>query len=551
MNRGSDQMLLQATQISKHYPGVQALDRVNFDLEAGQIHALVGENGAGKSTLMKIFGGIVRPDSGVITLDGNPAQFSNPLQAQQAGIALIHQELNLMSDLTVAQNIFFGREPKRGPVIDDAAMVRQASKILQRIGLDVNPGMKLGTLTVAGRQMVEIAKALSMDARVLIMDEPTAALSAHEVEQLFAMTREFIAGGIGPITGVDSEEPPTPGHPGQRAVIYISHRLDEIQELCSHVSILRDGRNVSTDRTSELTRQEMIARMVGRAIDTSHRPQPAPSAGTGTAPDVRPGPDAIGFEVRNLNAGMVTDLSFTVNKGEIFGVAGLVGAGRTEAARAIVGADAKETGTVVVGGKEARIATVEDAVRAGIGYLSEDRKEYGLLLEQSITQNVALPSLGQWANVGGIIDDAEAAGIAQKAVDELGIATPSTAQAVRNLSGGNQQKVVIAKWVARNCDVLIFDEPTRGVDVGAKDDIYTLMEDLAAEGKTIIVISSEIEELLRVCHRIGVMCEGRLTGTLTNAEATSEKIMELATRFGAGHQAAGCETAAHEKEREQ
>ncbi len=497
-------MLLEARQISKQYPGVQALDSVDFHLDAGQIHALVGENGAGKSTLMKILGGIVQADSGEVLLDGKAVTFRGPLEAQRAGIALIHQELNLMPDLTVAQNIFFGRELKRGIGIDDALMVERSAEILARVGLEIDPTTPLGLLTVAGRQLVEIAKALSMDARLLIMDEPTAALSAHEVEQLFKITREFIASAKA--AGED------------RAVVYISHRLDEIQELCTHVSVLRDGKNVSTCAASDLTRDDMISLMVGRAIDTSHRPRSHPD-------------ETYGFEVRDLNMGMVRDVSFAVKKGEIFGFAGLVGAGRTEAARAIVGADEKESGTVVVDGQKVRTDTVEEAVRAGIGYLSEDRKNYGLLLEQSITQNVALPSLSQWANAGGVVDDAAAEDIAKNSVDKLGIVTPSVNQQTRNLSGGNQQKVVIAKWIARDCDVLIFDEPTRGVDVGAKDEIYTLMEELAHAGKTIIVISSEIAELQRVCHRIAVMCQGRLTGVLTNAEATSQNIMDLATRF--------------------
>lgn len=497
-------MLLQARQISKRYPGVQALDAVDFKLEAGQIHAVVGENGAGKSTLMKILGGIVRADSGEVLLDGAEVRFDGPLEAQRAGIALIHQELNLIPDLTVAQNIFFGREPRKGARIDDAAMAERSEQILRRVGLNIDPTTPLGILTVAARQMVEIAKALSMDARVLIMDEPTAALSSHEVEQLFDLTREFIAGDH------------TPGQ--ERAVVYISHRLDEIQELCTHVSVLRDGKNVSTHPAEDLSRDDMISLMVGRAIDTSHRPESTPE-------------EAYAFEVRDLNAGMVKDLSFAVKKGEIFGLGGLVGAGRTEAARAIVGADPKESGTVVVGGQQVRTRTVEEAALAGIGYLSEDRKHDGLLLEQSITQNVALPSLALWANAGGVVDDDEAEEIADESVYKLGIVTPSVDQQAKNLSGGNQQKVVIAKWVARDCDVLIFDEPTRGVDVGAKDEIYHLMEELAAAGKTIIVISSEIAELLRVCHRIGVMCQGVLTGVLTNAEATSENIMDLATRF--------------------
>ncbi|WP_311776950.1 sugar ABC transporter ATP-binding protein [Trueperella abortisuis] len=491
-------MLLEARSICKRYPGVQALDGVDFKLRAGQIHALVGENGAGKSTLMKILGGVERADTGQVLLDGEPVTLTGPLDAQRRGIALIHQELNLMADLSVAQNIYFGREPRRGPFIDDAAMAAGARDILKKVGLNIDPTIRLGTLTVAGQQMVEIAKALSMDARILIMDEPTAALSEHEVVQLYGIVREFIADG-------------------ERAVIYISHRLEEIQELCTQVTVLRDGVIVASHPTPELTREDMIALMVGRVIDTSHRPEPYPGG-------------EAKLEVRHLSAGIVRDVSFTVHAGEIFGLAGLVGAGRTETARAIVGADEKEAGDVVVSGKALLAASVEDAVRGGIGYLSEDRKHYGLLLEQSLTQNVALPSLARWSR-RGVVDDSHAGQVAERSVGELAIATPSVEQKVKTLSGGNQQKVVIAKWVARDCDVLIFDEPTRGVDVGAKDDIYSLMESLAAQGKAIVVISSEIAELQRVAHRIGVMCQGRLTGILDNAEATQENIMDLATRF--------------------
>ncbi|WP_255315579.1 sugar ABC transporter ATP-binding protein [Trueperella pecoris] len=498
--------------MSKRYPGVQALDGVDFQLAAGQIHALVGENGAGKSTLMKVLAGITQADAGQILLDGSPVHFSGPREAQRRGIALIHQELNLMADLSVAQNIYFGREPRRGLRIDDAAMIAGARDILSRVGLHIDPTTPLGELSVAGRQMVEIAKALSLDARVLIMDEPTAALSDREVATLFGVVREFIAGQ----PGNDAVAPDS-----GRAVVYISHRLEEIQDLCTHVTVLRDGKLVASHPAAELSRDAMINLMVGRAIDTTHRP--APLAGAATAPI---------FEVRGLSAGPVENLSFAVYPGEIFGLAGLVGAGRTEAARAIVGADPKSRGDVVVNGESVETSSVEAAVRAGIGYLSEDRKHCGLLLEQSVAQNVALPSLARWAR-GGVVDDSAAADAATRSVKALAIATPSVEQKVKNLSGGNQQKVVIAKWIARDCDVLIFDKPTRGVDVGAKDDIYHLMEDLAAQGKAIVVISSEIAELQRVAHRIGVMCQGRLTGTLLNAEATQENIMDLATRFGA------------------
>ncbi|MFP7696698.1 sugar ABC transporter ATP-binding protein [Trueperella sp. LYQ143] len=489
--------MIRAQHITKTFPGVRALDTVDFAVSGGQIHALIGENGAGKSTLMKILGGIYQPDSGEVYLDGQPVHFSGPLDALASGIAVIHQELNLMPDLTVAQNIFFGRELGRG-YINDAQMSRRSAEILERLDVDIDPDALVGSLTVAAQQMVEIAKALSMNARVLIMDEPTAAISSHEVEKLFAVVRDFI-------------------NP-DRAVIYISHRLEEIQELCTDITVLRDGKHVATHPAAELTREDMISLMVGRAIDTSQRPESTPS-------------DQLGLEVTGLSAGFVRDVSVQVYRGEIFGLAGLVGAGRTEFARAVAGADPKDSGDIKVNGQPVITDTPTQAVQAGIGYLSEDRKQYGLLLEQDVVDNVALPSLDMWSNVAGVIDDSSAETVADRYTDMLAIRTPSVFQKTRLLSGGNQQKVVLAKWMARDCEVLLFDEPTRGVDIGAKDEIYRLMEDLAARGKTLVVISSEIAELQRVCHRIGVMCHGHLTGILRNEEATQEKIMNLATRF--------------------
>ena len=472
--------------VTKRFPGVVALDGVDFTLEGGQVHAVVGENGAGKSTLMKILGGIQPADEGDIKIDGS--------------VAVIHQELNLMSDLTVAQNIYFGREPKRGLFIDDDKMIADSAALLDRLGISLNPRVLVGDLTVAAQQMVEIAKALSEDAKILIMDEPTASLTDKEVATLFGVIRDFV----------------TP----ETAVVYISHRMEEIMEITNRITILRDGKLVGAWDTKDLTRDDIIAQMVGRKID--HDVRPEEFAETGAVP---------GLEVTGLKADFVTDVSFAVGKGEIFGLAGLVGAGRTETARAIAGADPMDAGEIRVDGKIVDASTPEKAVEAGIGYLSEDRKQFGLLLNQDIVDNVALPSLKLWSSVTGVVDDQNAESVAEGYTDKLRIKTPSVRQTTRNLSGGNQQKVVLAKWMARDCDILFFDEPTRGIDVGAKDEIYALLEELAGQGKTIVVISSEIPELLRVCNRIGVMCDGRLTGILSNAEATQEKIMELATQF--------------------
>lgn len=490
--------LIEARGITKRFPGVVALDDVDFTLRGGEVHALVGENGAGKSTLMKILGGIYHADAGRVSFEGTDVAFETPLEAQRSGIAVIHQELNLMPDLTVAQNIFFGREPRRGFKIDDDRMRREARTLMTRLGVEIEPDVLLRELTVAAQQMVEIAKALALDARVLIMDEPTAALSAKEVDTLFDVIREFSS--------------------PQTAVVYISHRLEEIQEICNQVTVLRDGSLVGTYPASDLSRDDMIGLMVGRAVDMSIRPNESPQT-------------AYGLEVSDLNTDLLQDVNFSVHRGEIFGLAGLVGAGRTETARAISGADPKDSGTVKVAGKVVDTTTPETAVRAGIGYLSEDRKQYGLLLDKDIVTNVALPSLDRWSNASGVVNDRAATDIAEDYRGRLNIKTPSVHQTTKNLSGGNQQKVVLAKWMARDCDVLFFDEPTRGIDVGAKEEIYNLLESLAEQGKTIVVVSSEIPELLRLCQRIAVMCQGRITGVIDNADATQEKIMDLATQF--------------------
>jgi ribose transport system ATP-binding protein len=493
--------LLRVEGISKSFPGVRALDDVHLELRHGEVLALVGENGAGKSTLMNLLSGIHQPDAGVIVLDGEPTTVSGPRHARDLGISIIHQEFFLMGDLTVAQNIFIGREPRRGGIIQDGELNRRAGELFARLGIPLDPQRAVAELSVAGQQMVEIAKALSFDARVLIMDEPTAALNEAEVHTLFRLIRDFVS----PRTGV----------------IYVSHRMDEVKEISDRVTVLRDGHYVDTLPTAGTPTRDVIALMVGRQLATDVRPTPVPKQDREVVLSVR------GLSTRKL----LKDVSFDLHKGEVLGLAGLMGAGRTEVARAIIGVD-KATGVVEVGGRRVTIKGPADAARHGIGYLSEDRKRYGLLLDQDVARNVMLSSVGRTTRAG-FVRDADGRRTAAEMVRQLAIKTPSVSQRTKNLSGGNQQKVVLAKWLVRDCDVLIVDEPTRGIDVGAKEEIYGLLTQLAALGKSIVMISSELPEVLRLSDRIVVMCEGRVTGTLDNADANQHDIMDLATRFGA------------------
>ena len=494
--------LLTIVGASKSFPGVQALDDVRLDLRHGEVHALVGENGAGKSTLMKLLSGIHQPDSGEFFLDGNKIEITSPRQAQELGISIIHQEFNLMPHLSVAQNIFIGREPRVGRFfLSESALNRKATELFDRLGLALDPTSPVGELTVAKQQMVEIAKALSYNARVLIMDEPTAALNDVEVDTLFGLIRRFTTSDTG--------------------VIYISHRMHELKEISDRITVIRDGRYVDTLDTGPAKVAQVISLMVGRTISGEQRQ----TAGTNAEPVLT----VEGLSTKSL----LKDVSFDLRQGEILGFAGLMGAGRTEVARAIVGADRKESGVISVHGTEVSISNPAEAARLGIGYLSEDRKKYGVLLERNIRDNVVLASMSNYIGALGFVNDSRIEKTARQFVSTLKIKTPSTSQLVKNLSGGNQQKVVVAKWLIRDCDVLIFDEPTRGIDVGAKDEIYALLNELAAEGKAIIMISSELSEVLRMSHRIAVMCEGRLTAVLDNADATQENIMDYATRFSA------------------
>ncbi|WHH56834.1 sugar ABC transporter ATP-binding protein [Petroclostridium sp. X23] len=493
--------LIRMEHISKEFPGVKALDDVQFSLNAGEVHALVGENGAGKSTLMKVLTGVYSKDNGSIFMNDKEITIGNVRDAQKYGIVMIHQELNLMNHLSAAENIFIGREfkTKSKVFLDKEKQDEEAKKIFEKLNLDIDPSVKVGSLTVAKQQMVEIAKALSYDSRILIMDEPTAALTDTEIEDLFRVIRMLKKEG--------------------RAIIHISHRLEELQMICDRITVMRDGTYVSTVNVKDTTVGQIIKMMVGREIFASKQ-------------EAFLNKDAkVALEVKNLNAGrMVKNISFKVHQGEILGFAGLVGAGRTETARAIFGADPHETGEIFVHGKQVSISSPQDAVKYGIAYLSEDRKRYGLALGLDVDCNIALADMNKFTELVGFINFKKSKENSEKQKNSLAIKTPSIRQKVKLLSGGNQQKVVLAKWLTRNSDILIFDEPTRGIDIGAKNEIYKLLNALAEEGKTIIVISSELPEIIRTCHRVLVMCEGRITGEVTKDEINQEMIMEFATK---------------------
>jgi ribose transport system ATP-binding protein len=486
--------------IDKAFPGVRALKDAHFELRASEVHALVGENGAGKSTLMKILAGVYRKDAGHVQLEGVDADFPTPGAAQRRGIAMIHQELSLMPHLTAAQNIFIGREPRRWLpfVLDEPALNERARALFERLHIRLSPQARVSRLSVAQQQMVEIAKALSLDAKVVIMDEPTATLTEAEIEELFRIIRHLRETGVG--------------------VVHISHRLEELKRISDRITVMRDGQYIATVETKDASIPQIIRMMVGRTIFEE-------------APEIPAAADpSVVLEVRNLNRGRaVRDVSFALRRGEILGFAGLVGAGRTEVARAVFGADRPDSGDIQVHGKIARIRSPGDAVRQSIGYLSEDRKRYGLALSMDVETNIVLATLRKFLRALGRVDERLTRATAQQLVQRLAIKTPSLRQKVRNLSGGTQQKVVLAKWLTADTDILIFDEPTRGIDVGAKNEIYHLLNGLAKQGKAIIMISSELPEILRMSHRIVVMCEGRITGEIGGRDATQEQIMTLAT----------------------
>ncbi len=487
--------------IEKSFPGVHALSQCRFELRSGEVHALVGENGAGKSTLMKVLTGIYKKDAGHISYKGQEVDIPNPRAAQLLGLSIIHQELNLMPHLTVAQNIFIGREPRRkiNFLLDEKEINRKAEQLFASMHLKLDPRTKVADLTVAKQQMVEIAKALSFNSDVLIMDEPTAALTESEIDELFRITRQLREKGVG--------------------IVHISHRLEELKQISDRVTVMRDGRYIDTVNTQEVSIDRIISMMVGRTIYEASPELPE-----------NPSQDVV-LEVKNLNRGNVLkDVSFNLKRGEILGFAGLVGAGRTEVARAIFGADRIDSGDIYIMGKKVDINSPSDAVRCGIGYLSEDRKRYGLTLGMDVESNIVLAAFTKFLRLLGIVDSARTRTTANNYVQTLSIRTPGLQQKTKNLSGGNQQKVVVGKWLTADTNILIFDEPTRGIDVGAKSQIYKLLNLLARQGKSIIMISSELPEILRMSHRVVVMCEGRVTGDVNITDATQEIIMKYATQ---------------------
>ena len=497
-NNLSHEVILTMEGIDKSFPGVHALDHVNLEVRRGEVHALMGENGAGKSTLMKVLTGIYTKDSGTITYEGKEVEFHGPKEAQEAGIVIVHQELNMMNHLTVAQNIFIGREFMKGGIIDDAKMNEESKKLFEQLGIKIDPTEKMGNLTVGKQQMCEIAKAISHKAKVIIFDEPSAALTEAEIEELFKIIRDL--------------------RDKQLGIVYISHRMDEIKVITDRVTVMRDGGYVGTLITKDCTKDDIINMIVGRVIYED------PKTKSMVPPDA-----PVVLKVEHLNAGkMVQDVSFELHKGEILGFSGLMGAGRTETARALFGADPKESGDIYVNGKKVDIKSPKDAVALGIGYLSEDRKRYGIVVDKSVAENSTMAHLKNFVK-GLFIDKKKEVAATQDYIKRLNTKTPSTDQLVVNLSGGNQQKVVLAKWLVKDCDILIFDEPTRGIDVGAKSEIYHLMNELVAQGKSIIMISSEMTEILRMSDRIVVMCEGKKTAEIDIAGATQESIMHAAT----------------------
>jgi rhamnose transport system ATP-binding protein len=482
--------------IHKSFGGVHALDDVHMEVYAGEVHALLGENGAGKSTLIKTMTGVYQPDSGEIYLHAEPVRFSEPREAQRQGIGAIYQEPSLFPDLDIAENILAGRQPTRAGRVDWRAMYAESRQLLAQLGVRLDPRTKARNLSVAQQQMVEIARALSLDAQLLIMDEPTSSLTPAEVEELFAIVRRLREAGT--------------------AIIFISHRLEELFEIADRVTVLRDGRYVGTREISDVRTEELIQMMVGRQLDALFPKQEAPVS------------DAV-LEVTNLTvAGKFENVSFALRAGEILGLAGLIGAGRTDVARALFGVQPAASGSIKVDGRPVTIRSPQQAMDLGLGFVPEDRQHHGLVLRMSIAANITLPILPRFATAGWL-RERDANKVAARAAQRLEVRSAGTDQKASELSGGNQQKVVLAKWLETGPRILILDEPTRGIDVGTKAAVHQLMSDLANEGVAILMISSELPEILGMSDRILVMREGHITGEFGRAEATQEKIMASAT----------------------
>ena len=489
--------ILELKHITKLYPGVVALNDVSLEVRRGEILALVGENGAGKSTLIKTCSGAITPTQGEIVINGKSFTGMTPQTSEQNGIGVIYQEFNLVGDLSVAENIFLGRAIRKGMVIDLKAMERESKKILDSLNIKINPKTLVKTLSVGYQQMVEIAKAVSQNAKLLIMDEPSAPLTSAEVEAMFAIVDKLKAGGV--------------------SIIYISHRLDEIFRLADRITILRDGQYVTTLNTDETNKDELVKYMVGRQLTEVYPKR-----------DEICVKDEVIFEAVNVSGNGDKNISFKIHRGEVLGLGGLVGAGRTEFAELMFGMRQKTAGKFIFKGKEIPPKTPKDAIELGIGLVPEDRKKEGALLGMSIRCNINMP-IYQRISKGTVINEKKEEEIAQTYRKEISIKTPTLDQLVKNLSGGNQQKVILAKWLAADSELLIFDEPTRGIDVGAKQEIYTLINHLVEQGKTVLMISSEMEELMGMSDRILILAEGNMTGELNKSEFDQERIMQLAS----------------------
>ena len=497
---------LEMRDVSKSFPGVKALDKAQLKLRPGTVHALMGENGAGKSTLMKCMFGIYKMDEGEIIYEGQKVAIHDPLQALKLGIAMVHQELQPIPERSVAENIYVGRYPLKRllgfiPLVDHEAMYENTRRLLQKVRMDFDPKQKLGSLSVSQMQSVEIAKAVSADCKVLILDEPTSSLSQREVEALFTIIEDLKAEGV--------------------AIVYISHKMDEILRISDEVTIMRDGKYIGTWDAGDLTTDKIITHMVGRELSQLY-------------PEKLNKPDEVVFEVKNFtssNPRSFRNISFSLRRGEVLGVAGLVGAQRTELMEGIFGIRSAAQGTITYKGKELRISRPRDAIQRSIALLTEDRRATGIFSVLPVADNVSIASLDRYLEMGLFLNEGKIEKLVKDNVAKLSIKTPSTKTLIKSLSGGNQQKVLISRWLANDPDILILDEPTRGIDVGAKYEIYTIIADLARQGKSIIMISSEMSELIGMSDRILVMCDGRLTGEVKGQDATQENIMTLATQF--------------------